>query len=143
MKKYAAERRCSRIRSDIAHELQKMNGKPELWQEDTKQPYQTDRLGWEGLSGIIYRFAYALTPKLTMPSAVPDLADLPTDPALAGLSEGSGPLHLLSEMWIPGDFDASISLKFSSDRTINVSSLGALSRELEAAGRVLGIGSRD
>ena len=138
VRKFGADRRCSRMRSDISRELQRLNEKLDLWREDSKQPYQTDRLGWEGLSGIIFGYAYAVSPHLSMPTEVPDLSDLTTDPALTDLPEGTGPNHLLSEMWIPGDFDASISLKFSSERTINVSSLGGLSRELEAAGQALG-----
>jgi hypothetical protein len=138
IQKFASGRQCSRIRADISRELKKAGLPPDLWPDEPSHPYQSDRLGWEGLSGIIGGYTYALSPHLPMPTEVPDISDLLADPALANLPEGTGPNHLLSEMWIPGDFDASISLRFSAARTINVSSLGALSRELAAVGQALG-----
>jgi hypothetical protein len=79
---------------------------PILWSEDEAQPYLTDRPGWPGYSGLLLWAAYAQTPHLHPPYALPESwAD---DPAYQESMKDENLTRyaalLRSSLWLPGDF---------------------------------------
>ncbi|MEZ0325908.1 MAG: hypothetical protein ACAH95_08370 [Fimbriimonas sp.] len=106
---------------------------PNLWEDQPSIEYVTDRPGWEGLAGLLFKFAYLLAPDLPEPRLVPDFSEVSNDPAFRRAMDEPGYLHILAacELWIPGSFEFFFESQTVAGQQLGISSLLMLNAALD------------
>lgn len=114
------------------------------WQDTPDLPYDTDRPGWEGLAGLMFKAAHLWHPEFPEPAIVPDLQELDRDPAFQAAIAQPGLMQVMSdcEMWLPGDFQFVFELETLTGARKMASSLGLLTIALDQVCKAWGM-SRD
>ena len=113
--------------------MQGQGMEPHRWDDSPNMEYLTDRPGWEGLSGLIFKAAHLFSPGFTPPEIVPELNTLDQDPAFQAATREPGLMQILSdcEMWIPGNFQFAFEYPTLTGVTKLISSLGLLTIALD------------
>ncbi|MDR2187889.1 MAG: hypothetical protein LBE62_07520 [Azonexus sp.] len=79
---------------------------PIEWSEDEKQPYFTDRPGWEGFSALLLWAAYAQSTEQPAPPYLPEIwLEDPVYQSVMDREKPEFPAILMANIWLPGDFE--------------------------------------
>ncbi len=119
---------------DQISQIVEANGvEPNRWTDRADIEYVTDRPGWEGLAGLLFKFAYLLSPEFQEPANVPDFAEVANDPAFRKSMDEPGYLHILAacELWIPGTFEFFFESQTVAGQQLGISSLLMLNAALD------------
>ncbi len=117
----------------IGHIVEANGVEPNRWEDHAAVDYVSDRPGWEGLAGLLFKFAYLLEPELTEPALVPDFSEVSSDPAFRKAMDEPGYLHILAacELWIPGQFEFFFESQTVAGQPLGISSLLMLNAALD------------
>jgi hypothetical protein len=103
------------------------------WEEDPAADYATERPGWEGLAGLVFKFAYLLQPQFPAPETVPSLESLDKDPAYSETIKEPSLVQILSmcQLWLPGPFQLMFQAETITGQPVVVSSTTMLNMALD------------
>ena len=103
------------------------------WSDEPTMPYLTDRPGWEGQTGLLFKYAYLKNPDLVPPIHVPPVDGNADDPGWRAATEEPSLFLILAncECWLPGDFQAMFEHATITGHRANFSSVGMLNLALD------------
>lgn len=104
-----------------------------LWDDSATLDYATDRPGWEGLLGLVLKYATLLHPQYPPPSGPMGEIDIEVENAYLDTLSRPGLIHALADVpvWLPGRFDTIYAMPLVDGPALNTASLGALSATLD------------
>ncbi|RYG26561.1 hypothetical protein EON82_02810 [bacterium] len=104
-----------------------------LWDDSPGLNYATDRPGWEGVSGLIVKYASLLYPEFEEPKFVPPQEEVHGLPATQEAAKEGGPFRAIAipRMWIPGRFEAIHAVDWVEGGTMPIGSVGHLNAAID------------